>query len=166
MNDSTKGTTIQDPEWVQENDWTNAEPGDTVRLVNGDGAEATVTVRAVQVTVMPDAALWIRSYSGVIYYSDAWTLFVKVPPRLALPTEPGYYQDRVEDVWTLTKSGKWLAGEDPGDPAIWTPLTRLEPVSETAKKVLDRVRADDAFIPGPYFELILSAIGAEFGVTS
>ena len=27
MNDLTKGTTMQNPEWVQENDWTRAQRG-------------------------------------------------------------------------------------------------------------------------------------------
>jgi hypothetical protein len=137
---------------------TEYNEGDLVEAVKGE-----TVVRARLVERGAYLALGVE-LGTVLYYQNhdyAITVIEKAAPKVVLPTEPGIYQDRVEDVWTLTKSGRWLAGgDDPGDPAIWTPLTRLEPVSETAKKILDRVREMWPLCN----DTELDEIAAEFGV--
>ena len=54
---------------------------------------------------------------------------------VVLPTEPGIYQDNGGDPWELTDFG-WVFGDQVMSPDKFAPFTRLEPVSETAKKVL------------------------------
>jgi len=67
----------------------------------------------------------------------------------ALPTEPGFYLDDLGYCWSLEREGNWRWGGETYDtvPAHHLPIQKLEPVADTAKKVLERV------------ELILSAGG-------
>ena len=63
-----------------------------------------------------------------------------------LPIEPGFYLtiDETPEVWELTKTGNWLCGKYLLPSSLLkitngNQLTRLEPASETAKKVLDAI---------------------------
>ena len=71
------------------------------------------------------------------------TVIEKAPPKVVLPTEPGFYVTAYNDpdVFELTKAGSWFYGPKsiPVDRVIHDGgnyLRRLEPVGETAKKVL------------------------------
>ena len=179
MNDLTKGTTMQNPEWVQETDWTRVMAGDTVRLTNRDGAEVTITVYEGQRAALKDAAAWVCSPNGVVYYSDLWTLYVQAPLRPALPVlpkRPGTVI-RAKDLGVVAMfsyaSSGWFAVKN--EPKMTDNELRknfeggfdvLEPVAETAKKVLDRV--DGWYAEGETRTLTkyLAAIAAEFEVAS
>lgn len=95
----------------------------------------------------------------------AVTLIEKAAP--ALPTEPGVYRSRTGELWAIEGEGerlKWV-GEDfiRVDPNNYVPFIRLEPVADTAKKVLDRFDAvfNASFIsPGD----VLNQLREEFGV--
>lgn len=107
--------------------------------------------------------------------SNGYTVTVIERAKPALPTEPGHYLHRNGiDVLSRTASGSWIHdGRFTADNAIrdCQPLQRLEPVAETAKKVLDRVRArvDTVSSPGAVIyeiaEDTLAQIAVEFGVT-
>ena len=99
------------------------------------------------------------------------TVIEQAPPKVVLPTEPRIYQD----------AGKrlWMRGEDRTDispqPFWWEvdsgltgiptdlPLTPLEPASETAKKVLDRV--EQFWLGGVTVWAALVNLRHDFGVT-
>ena len=177
MNDSTKGTTMQNPEWVQENDWTKVQRGDTVRLTNDDGAEATIVVKDRRDPFYPKTSPpWVTSASGFEYRLNVWRLFVKAPSRPALPAVPGtVIRAKGHGISAMLGyvGGEWLfiGGA--------RPLTDLElrenfeggfdvlePVAETSQKVIQRVRAIWKSYPDTPIELELAAIAAEFGVSS
>jgi len=179
MNDLTKGTTMQNSLWARENDWTKVQIFDTVRLTNDDGAEVTIVVsNRCEPSARPFAP-WVESRTRFTYFERDWRLFVQVPLRPVLPVlpkRPGTViraKDLVVVAMFSYASSGWFAVKN--EPKMTDNELRknfeggfdvLEPVAETAKKVLDRVRAGDAFISGPYVETILSAIAAEFEVTS
>lgn len=81
-------------------------------------------------------------------------------PPVVVPTERGYYLDSTGDVWTLSGYG-----QESLDPQ-YAPFTRLEPVPETAKKVLDAM--EDAFLGLSSFPSVTAAfteLRTQFGVT-
>ena len=108
--------------------------------------------------------------------TDGFTITVieKAAPVVVLPTEPGLYSASEfpieEDYgpYRLGKAGKWC---EVGSSSCTTEfmgkvgtLTRLEPVPETAKKVLERVRAYWDFQPPFNVGLALDIIAKDFGV--
>ena len=109
------------------------------------------------------------------------TTIEKAPPKVVLPIEPGLYTTDTRDLarsvplYRLTENGKWSTiwphqGEQTRTPAEILDgiepetLTRLEPVPETAKKVLDRVRTYWDFQPPFNVGLALDIIAKDFGV--
>ena len=109
--------------------------------------------------------------AGLIRSGFTITVIEKAAPVVVLPTEPGAYATNHGSVFVLNERHDWL------DFSVWRgsvnnlaatnpayhPFTRLEPVSETAKKVLDRVNGygiDDELD----FEPFLKKIAADFGV--
>ena len=109
--------------------------------------------------------LWVgdsgRTPENLESYGFTLSIIEKAAAVVVLPTEPGWYLDKDKDIWTLTDSGTWI--DEWGnleDPKRWAPLTRLEPVSVTAKKVLDRVRK----VWPLYNDRDLEVLAAEFGV--
>ena len=93
----------------------------------------------------------------------------KAAPVVVLPTEPGCYVDEFNHTFAILgfNGGKWCGPFVPTDDAskLIPPFTRLEPVSETAKKVLDRVASWWEFGPPTVWAEELLNIGIEFGVT-
>ena len=92
------------------------------------------------------------------------TVIEKAAPVVVLPTEHGAYKDNQGDLWQLNDYGWKLLTSDPPDefkPENYVPLTRLEPVSETAKKVLDRVNKG---WPWGSSTAMLRRVAEEFGV--
>jgi hypothetical protein len=95
------------------------------------------------------------------------TLVEKATPPL--PTEPGWYTDQEGDIWRVDSFARlWCIGseEDDEDPSDYAPFTRLEPVAETAKKVLDRVLEEYKTLPLKFVSDVLPIVAKEFGVTS
>ena len=115
-----------------------------------------------------------------VYLKGGWTVTVieKAAPVVVLPTEPGAYASNQGSVFVLNSDGDWLDFSlwrgRVNNPAVanpaYHPFTPLEPVSETAKKVLDRIRKDSSG-DGGYFDHQYTArqlreLFAEFGVTA
>jgi len=104
------------------------------------------------------------------------TVAEKSKPPVVLPTEPGVYIDATSGLWRFTQKG-YLALQANGS-AGWfgadhlrelAPFTRLEPVAETAKKVLDRLDALDSELSRASCSMTkghILTLAAEFGVTS
>ncbi len=102
-----------------------------------------------------------------------WTVTVIEKAAPALPTEPGHYlRDGWDCVYTLSPVEQWWYGNSQRrveEMADNGPLTRLEPVADTAKKVLAEVR--NRAITGnsdtmTIRHLVLENIATDFGVTS
>jgi len=91
-----------------------------------------------------------------------------------LPTEPGAYRDKDDDLWLLDRNGKWgdfslmelpPSEDDTRTPHRYAPFTRLEPVAETAKKVLARFM--DVWVDSENsVNADVRQVAAEFGVTN
>lgn len=122
-------------------------------------------------------------WTGTLENADfTVTVIEKAAP--ALPTEPGWYlSNGGGGAVYLGVDGSWSDdrnyGVNPGEIARkHAPLTRLEPVPDTAKKVLDRVRTEllsttfrDSLLGiealnAAVVRTDLNNIAAEFGVTS
>jgi len=91
------------------------------------------------------------------------TVIEKAKPKL--PTEWGAYTDCDGDMWVLDRNGLWIdfsSGEQVLDPVRYAPFSKLEPASDTAKKVLDALRERVVF--GTVVPSDLDQIAAEFGV--
>lgn len=153
---------MSDIEWVAESDWTKVKRGDMVQLTR-DEQQVVGCVNEVGL-----GGYWFSvKYINTFYHGADWSLFVQAPPAIVLPTEPGCYLDKDGSVWTITT--RFPFREDLH--ARHAPFTRLEPVPETAKKVLDAV--DAAWMRGHHmgdgsashrFEVVRS-LRAEFEVT-
>ena len=148
--------------WVAEEDWGTVSRGDLVQFTRGKESVTVLVIGSNPLTP------WISFRNGCCYRADGCSLFVQAPPAIVLPTEPGCYLDKDGSVWTITT--RFPFREDLH--ARHAPFTRLEPVPETAKKVLDAV--DAAWMRGHHmgdgsashrFEVVRS-LRAEFGVTS
>lgn len=129
--------------------------------------------------------LYLPAQKGGTYVdalrTHGWKVTVIERAKPALPTEPGLYcvggnttgvggtvQLNVDKEWW------WVGNEYQPQPKkidagyiteFLAPLTRLEPVPETAKKVLDRLSSWWEFGPPQNFLDEFAAVAAEFGVT-
>lgn len=156
---------------------TEYTPGDLVEAVKGE------TVIRGRLHGLGDH-LWVgdsgRTPENVESYGFTITVIEKAAPVVVLPTEPGLYTTDIKDLPTslplyrLNENGEWSTiwahiGEQTRAPAEILDgikpgiLTRLEPVSETAKKVLDRVGKVWEGYPWFEFPNALEAIAREFG---
>lgn len=103
------------------------------------------------------------------------TVIEKAAPKNVLPTEPGIYVTEGSEVWEKVplfllgdQSWQFANGEDASEAAAnWgtkAPLTKLEPVPVTAKKVIERFEilhlSDNMWLDD------VAVISAEFGVSS
>ena len=143
--------------------------GDLVEAVKG---ESVIRGRLIR----EGLHLWVgdsgRTPENIESYGFTVSVVEKAAAVVVLPTEPGLYRGADYKIWRLSKIGNWnlaIPGEQPL--AIWEaellivlPLTPLAPVSETAKKVLDRVRII-LHLGRPFVMSSLDDIGEEFGAT-
>ena len=175
MNDLTKGTIMQNPVWVQVTDWTKVQRGDTVRLTNDDGAEATIVVKDRRDPFYPKTSPpWVTSASGFEYRLNVWRLFVKAPSRPALPAVPGtIIRAKGHGISAMLGyvSSEWfcIGGNRPLTDleirkSFESGFDVLEPVAETAEKVLDRVFG--MILGGASPLAATERLRAEFGVSS
>ena len=138
--------------------------GDLVEAVKG---ESLVRDRIVKRDTY--LAIGVTGSTVLFYQNSGYTITVieKAAPVVVLPTEPGAYKNGGwSGVIVLNNSGRWL--DDFGHYLTMAPgtkLTRLEPVPETAKKVLDRVAKAWNGYPWFEFDNNLDAIARDFGVT-
>jgi len=142
-------------------------------LMAGDLVEAVKGFRVVRDIVHLGAGPIFggRLYLGVpslfgttqieSYIESGYTLILidRTKPPVVLPTEVGYYiacdggMDRIEF------EGELL-------PERYAPYTKLEPVAETAKRVLDRVMDATGAAPTSFTSEKILEVAAEFGATS
>lgn len=116
---------------------------------------------------------------------DGFTLTVieKAAPKVVLPSEPGVYSPTSRNAsvslnnYYLDKTGVWYELESERVPVVsiedladFIPFTKLEPVSETAKKVLDAVWEKRAEVigtrSGDGVRALIRGIEIDLGVTS
>ena len=103
---------------------------------------------------------------------NTYFLLDRPVPPVALPTEPGYYIAKSRLPWMLEVNAhgeiEWFFGgsfKATNFAAEFAPFTRLEPVADTAKKVLDRVlEAYQNEHPQRFVSDVLPLVGKEFGV--
>lgn len=143
--------------------------GDLVEAVKG---ETVVRGRLVEPLKSADD-FWVgdstKLLSGLRYCGFAVSLVERAQPEL--PTEPGIYLDGRGNVAQLTADttdyeerwfneyGQYMTHTEVRERA---PFTRLEPVADTARKVLDRVRG--LFGEGALMLNEVDDIAEEFGV--
>lgn len=133
-------------DWEYKASWGAVRVGDRVGLKNAV-ATADGTVAYVGQERWNDIA-WkiILSGVGVEFRSDQWELAIW-REAIVLPTEPGIYTDFSGDAWLLHKDGRWVCLMDAGelievtisesvDAVNYVPFTRLEPVGETATRLM------------------------------
>ena len=113
--------------------------GDLVEAVKGE----TVTRGRLHLN---GKYLWVgdsgRTPENLESYGFTLRIVEKAAAVVVLPSELGIYEDHEGDLWQLNVNGWKLLTSDPPDafkPENYVPFTLLAPVSETAKKVLDRV---------------------------
>ena len=138
--------------------------GDLIEAVKGESSMRGPLIRDNYKCLLIAEHGWLLNE----LIADRWTVTVikKAAPVVVLPTEEGTYLDIDDDVWRINRFGLLecqMGYPAPGNPENYAPFTRLEPVSVTAKKVLDRVDGygiDDDLD----FEPFLKNIAKEFGV--
>lgn len=115
--------------------------------------------------------LWVgdsgRTPENIESYGFTLSIIEKAAAVVVLPTEDGLYLDADGDPWRLMDD-RWLylPGRTLSRQAFsYAPFTRLEPVSETAKKVLGRVGKVWEGYPWFEFPNALDEIARDFGVT-
>ena len=106
---------------------------------------------------------YLAGSNGDSYASDRGNYFLldRPKPPVVLPTEPGIYADKAGSAWD-TQHGGFLVKE-------YAPFTKLEPVAETASRVLNAVT--QAMRPTGFMGISgvkreFDAIAKEFGVTA
>jgi hypothetical protein len=162
---------MSDIVWVAENDWSKVNIGQKVRVTR-DGGMLTG-----EIMDGGRECLWIID-DGILEAAfvrpNVWSLFVEAPPAVVLPSEDGLYESSTGGVWRAFE-GVLVSLTNPSmclEPAKFAPYTRLEPVPETAKKVLDRIKAESISTVTPMrhdLSIGLSAlkmVATEFGVTA
>ena len=114
----------------------------------GDRVRAEMDSTVIEGSLWGCEELFVGSSRRTLYalLTDCWTITVieKALPKVVLPTEPGFYITAYNDpdVFELYLSGDWFLGDQAISEARvihdgGNQLTRLEPVPETAKKVLE-----------------------------
>ena len=115
--------------------------------------------------------LWVgdlgRTTGNLESYGFTLSIIEKAAPVVVLPTELGVYEDHEGDLWQLNVNGWKLLTSDPPDafkPENYAPFALLAPVSETAKKVLERVDNWPEY-PNEGFTEFVARIAKDFGVS-
>ena len=157
-------------DWIEQEDWSTVKVGDQVRVTH-EGGMLTGKIQHIYTTPVCRVRaidLEVGILSDTVQVRCAgWSLFVPAKPAVVLPSEAGWYVDPQQDVWKLNASGVWYCLLSPNDtPDNYAPFTRLEPVAETAKKVLVDV-AELAEEHGVnWFAFELRDVAHKFGVTN
>jgi len=162
--------------WVQQDDWSTLTVGDQVRVTR-DGQMLTGQIVDIYRFNNDPVHVLVVSVPDMTSTSNIdvrlWTLWVPAKPPVAVPTEIGLWVETgkelaISNVWQSHGNGKMISAADPkhdGRAAEHTPFTKLEPVAETAKKVLYRVAAywEDGMPADMSIEM--RGIAKEFGVS-
>lgn len=154
-------------EWV-EGHWDSVSGGDPVQLrKEGATGDAVLEDRAGATSSAPHA--WnLYGLSRYKYEAAGWSLFVEAPPVPQLPE--GFYtvSGMVYEIRNVEPRVRCLS-HDRGWQA-WhhyrhSPFTRLEPVADVAKRVLDRVLEIHSN-ENRFTSDIVRDVAAEFGASS
>jgi hypothetical protein len=158
---------MNDIEWVAESDWSKVTVGQKVKLTKPDGNVLIRTANTAGFYASPviqqfNEPLKQQTFLEYMVRELGWSLFVEAPPAVVLPTEPGHYLDNDGELWTMIPDFPFREKLH----AKYAPFTRLEPVPETAKKVLDRIKVlyDENFIDNANESW--NRVAREFGVIS
>lgn len=178
-------------DWIPQDDWSQVKWGDRVRVTH-DGNMLTGEVVDILVVRGTDEPYALElecapSSESLRISRSGWQLSVPAKPAVELPTEPGWYlvggnNKSVGGTVHLDANGRWWwVGNDYGvSPEKFTaadlhhhaPLTRLEPVAVTAKKILESLRNKRVWGSGsvPFTDVAfrhdsLARVAKEFGVT-
>ena len=112
------------------------------------------------------------------YTVHGFTLSLVEAATPPLPTEPGVYLDKWRDTWQLSEetsafAERWFLGSDFMTHNVargYAPFTKLEPVPDTAKKVIDLLETVGADLGNqPRYTVgygLADLLREEFGVTS
>lgn len=142
--------------------------GDLIEATNPDGAALTGRLGRRE-----DGDLYLGCYQWTFptwVKENAGFNNIKVIEKAApaLPTEVGFYLNRYGQLWTYEKNGWWRDDHDAyrSDDAARevAPFTRLEPVADTAKKVLDFIGSSWEFGAPSNVLSALKDAATEFGV--
>jgi len=151
------------------NDMTEYNEGDLVEAVKGETVIRGLLVNICGLGRSLCLKLTLGIETDLIHLeANGFTITVieKAAPVVVLPTEPGAYgYAGWSDILILNNLGEWhnqWASRIDVTALEGSGLTRLAPVSETAKKVLDRVRK----VWPLYNDRDLDVLAAEFGVTA
>lgn len=97
---------------------------------------------------------------------EGWTVTVIEKAAPKLPDVPGIYTDRMGTTWRHYRGGSWYRLHDQAENAEdFAPFTKLEPVAETAKKVIEFIDGWWDFAPPVGAINALAAAVKQFGVT-
>ena len=161
-----------DETWVEETDWSKVRIGDRVQ-VRRDENVITGTVDYGYANRSSEASsLTVKSAAlgkSLLVDSASWSLFVPARSAGTLPTEPGVYFDKDEDVWRLSSMGDWEHGGaeylSADHAKKFAPFTRLELVPDTARRVLQAIKEtyEENYLDNG--EPLWNKVVAEFGVT-
>ncbi|WP_193510445.1 hypothetical protein [Cryobacterium sp. BB736] len=156
------------------NTTTEFREGDLVEAVNGD---TVIRGRLARDNFANDLGIRAASYNLRPLARDGFTITVIERAMPELPTDHGVYQAANGTTWTLFRNGDWFDNGDGSIAVQWSahefadthgvlPFVRLEPVSVTAKKVLDALGEYlDGQLTGRTKNDIIGHLRDEFGVT-
>ena len=152
-----------DETWV-EGVWSAMHDGQQVRLVPKDSTWPTIQGQVSGTVYF--SYFNVRGLGLTQFQRQSYNLFVPARSAVTLPTEPGWYVDRQDDVWQLYAVDSWRCLSAIGateDVEFYAPFVRLESVPDTARRVLTvyRDRWENSFTT----EEAIRISAAEFGVT-
>jgi len=166
-------------EWIAQDDWSTVRKNQHVRVIRQQ-SEVVGAVTRMNDLIDGSIGLCIQiethTPTEIIVWDGDWDLYVPAKPAVVLPTEPGAYYDSsitAVGLWIVTPTGELVCsahGVKCGryeERETFAPFTRLEPVAETAKKVLDAVDKG-ASVRSRSIEitdLVIQDIAAQFGIT-
>ena len=156
------------------NDMTEYNEGDLVEAVKGETVIRGPLVNICGLGRSLCLKLTLGIETDLIHLeANGFTITVieKAAPVVVLPTKPGAYMSNRGSLWVLDDNHHWL------DFSAWSgnvnnvaaanpayhPFTRLEPVSETAKKVLRALGDWWDFAPPANVTAAIIDIAAKFG---
>ena len=139
-------------DWVPQDDWSQVKVGDPVRAMR---AEQMLTGKVVD-RLFGESTIEDNVYAIVLEVPDLadvltihhgyWQLSVPAKPAVELPTEPGVYygsQFGADVPFFLKANGVWrTSATRVHAPERHMPLVKLEPVTVTAKKVIEFIESD------------------------
>lgn len=133
-------------EWVP-GQWDQVTAGDRAKIVHSDGEQVIIGTAAGNYSAEFPIFAFLNHAGNICFSAKnaVWSLFVEAPTKPKLPTEPGLYRLSNQMVVLRNGYGEWQSpnGFDTVNQAITlsSSFTRLEPVADTAKRILGKLDA-------------------------